>query len=352
MGPSQMNYSPEIQTLADEIYQCQIRDDSGLDEELSETAKEKMYQDVLYNINLTHTALELNHEEIFGDYARWLYQLLCSLMTYCTRERVRDQMTAHYSLIKEHMGKTVAADKQQNLIRMMDEAIRVTQQECENHADVDVCRPGKYEKEAREYLKCLLDGDTKAAVFLIPEYVKRGIPLTTVYVEIIARAMQEVGELWYNRSITVAREHYCTSVTQMAMAQLYPEIFKQKRRGTRMLAACVGDELHEMGSRMVADLFEYEGWDSFYLGAGISIREIESAIEDYHPDLVALSVTMPQHLLDCREAVKLIRSRYPEIKIAVGGRAFEGTDDMWKNWKADICTQDARDLVAWAGHIR
>ena len=352
MNLLRMKCGPEFQKLADEIYSRQMQDDPRIKEELNTAAREKMYQDVLYNVNLIYTALELNHDSIFEDYARWLYQLLCSLMTYCTRERVRDYMLTHYSLIKECMVKVIPNEKQPDLIRMMDAAMEATIKECRDYVENRVWRPGKYEKEAREYLKCLLEADTKKAIFLISEYVKKGIPLTTVYVEIIAKAMQEVGELWHSHSITVAKEHYCTSVTQMAMAQMYPAIFKQERRGTRMLAACVGDELHEMGIRMVADLFEYNGWDSFYLGAGVPIREIEAAVEDYQPDLVALSVTMPEHLLDCREAVRLIRSRHQEIKIAVGGRAFENTDEMWKKWNADVYAPDVRDLVAWAEQIR
>ena len=34
-----------------------------------------------------------------------------------------------------------------------------------------------------------------------------------------------------------------------------------------MVATCIGGELHEIGIRMVADFFEMEGWDTYYLGA-------------------------------------------------------------------------------------
>ncbi|MDZ7776615.1 MAG: hypothetical protein U5L09_13885 [Bacteroidales bacterium] len=51
------------------------------------------------------------------------------------------------------------------------------------------------------------------------------------------------------------------------MSQLYPYIFNSQRVGKSMVAATVGGELHEMGIRMVADFFEMEGWDTWYLGA-------------------------------------------------------------------------------------
>ena len=68
--------------------------------------------------------------------------------------------------------------------------------------------------------------------------------------------MRRIGELWHKGKITVDIEHYCTSVTQTAMAQLYPLIFEAKRKNKSILCACPGTELHEMGARMVADIFE------------------------------------------------------------------------------------------------
>ena len=113
-----------------------------------------------------------------------------------------------------------------------------------------------------------------------------------------------------------------------------------------MLVACVGSELHEIGARMVADLFEYHGWDSIYLGAAVPVEAIKLAVGEHRPDLVALSVTMPQHLPHCREAVKQLREQDPGIKIAVGGNAFSGTE-IWAGWDV-VYTADARKLVQWA----
>ena len=67
----------------------------------------------------------------------------------------------------------------------------------------------------------------------------------------------------------------------MALSQLYPLIFGQKRRGKRVLVACVGSELHEIGARMVADLFEYQGWDSIYLGAAVPVAVSYTHLDVY-----------------------------------------------------------------------
>ena len=157
--------------------------------------------------------------------------------------------------------------------------------------------------------------------------------------------MHRVGDLWHTAQISVDTEHYCTATTQMAMEQLYPAVFEAEPRGRTVLCACPGSELHEMGARAVADIFESDGWDSVYLGAGVPLDAMLHAVEENAPDLIVLSVTMPQHLMACRDMVQAIRGRFPQSKIAVGGGAFRSTSEIWKQWPIDFYTEDARELL-------
>lgn len=347
MGLLQFKSEQQYQIAIDEIFKSQFENDSRLNHEINGAAKRKMHEDVRYNAGLLFIALELEDEKVFVDYARWLYQLLCPLMG-LSRERIRDQLTAHFSLLEKGMEPYAEEEAVPMLRSMIEGAIRVIRKECESGGTFSAIEPKKYVEETKEYLDCLMRTDTKRARFLLSEYIKQGIDLEDVYVDIAGESMREVGEMWHQNLITVDQEHYCTSATQAALSQLYPIIFQQERREMTMLSACVGSELHEMGARMVADLFEYDGWDSVYLGAAVPAEAIIRAVALHQPDLVALSVTMPEHLLICRETVDRIREEYPKLPIAVGGRAFASTNEIWRNWRVDVYTQDARDLVKWA----
>lgn len=340
-----MDQDPEFLNLTNEIFTRQLENNQGLSASLDGWARKKMYQDVQYNVDFLYTALYLEDEGIFSRYARWLYQLLCPLMEYFTRERVCAIMVEHYELIRSCLENAVAEETRPKLHRLLDAAIWATRDECA-HGSQERPDKGRYEQETGQYLNLLLQSDTQGAMALVAEYMNAGLPLGDICVDIIAEAMRRVGDLWHGHRISVDMEHYCTSVTQMALSQLYPLIFGQKRRGKRVLVACVGSELHEIGARMVADLFEYHGWDSIYLGAAVPVEAIKSAALEHRPDLVALSVTMPQHLPHCRQAVKQLREQDPGIKIAVGGNAFSGTE-IWAGWDV-IYTEDARNLVQWA----
>ena len=107
---------------------------------------------------------------------------------------------------------------------------------------------------------------------MILQAVEQGSPVKDIYQRVFQPTQHEIGRLWQTNQISVAQEHYCTAATQLAMAQLYPYTFSAERSGRRLVAACVSGELHEIGARIVADLFEMAGWDTYYLGANTPTR--------------------------------------------------------------------------------
>jgi MerR family transcriptional regulator, light-induced transcriptional regulator len=211
----------------------------------------------------------------------------------------------------------------------------------------------KYDDIAKRYLFTLLEGNKSSAYSIIDKAVEDGITLPDIYVKILQSAMYEVGELWYKNKITVDKEHYCTAVTQSIMAGFYGTIFRTPRTGRTMLACCVSSELHEMGPRMICDIFEMAGWDTVYIGAAVPVDAILHAVKENKPHLLVLSVTMPHHLDDCLEITKAARAddELKNLRIAVGGRAFDHISDPAKKWDADIYTKDAVALSKWAGAV-
>lgn len=247
------------------------------------------------------------------------------------------------------MQNTIDEERQPHLLRLLERAKKcVYAARNEEKVTEPVWKTSQYEDQIHEYMEALLKKDSRRASYLIQEFNKEGIPTEDIYAEILAESMRRVGELWHTAKISVDQEHYCTSVTQMAMAQMYPNILMNERKNKTLLCACPGTELHEMGARMVADIFENDGWDSIYLGAAVPEDAMLAAIRENHPDLIVLSVTMPPHLLMCRELVETIKREFPNSRIAVGGNAFRTTEHLWSQWPIDVHTEDARELLAWA----
>ena len=217
MSLMMMDQEPEFLNLTNEIFTRQLENNQGLSASLDGWARKKMYQDVRYNVDFLYTALYLEDEGIFSRYARWLYQLLCPLMEYFTRERVCAIMVEHYELIRSCLENAVAKETRPKLHRLLDAAIQATREECA-HGRPGRPEKGRYEQEIGQYLDSLLRSDTKGAMALVAEYINAGLPLGDICVDIIAEAMRRVGDLWHGHRISVDMEHYCTSVTQMALS--------------------------------------------------------------------------------------------------------------------------------------
>lgn len=119
MSLMMMDQEPEFLNLTSEIFTRQLENNQGLSASLDGWARKKMYQDVRYNVDFLYTALYLEDEGIFSRYARWLYQLLCPLMEYFTRERVCAIMVEHYELIRSCLENAVAKETRPKLHRLL-----------------------------------------------------------------------------------------------------------------------------------------------------------------------------------------------------------------------------------------
>jgi methanogenic corrinoid protein MtbC1 len=139
----------------------------------------------------------------------------------------------------------------------------------------------------------------------------------------------------------------------MIMSQLYPFIFSAEKNGWKMVAASVDSNMHDIGIRMVADFFEMNGWDTFYLGANAPHQAILEAVQSYAPNLVAISATISRQVLQVEQAINGIRELPggEKIMIIVGGAAFNTTKDLWKQIKADGYAVSADGAVELANRL-
>jgi methanogenic corrinoid protein MtbC1 len=208
-------------------------------------------------------------------------------------------------------------------------------------------------KLAKEYLDALLSGDKQKATQLIMDAFHKGNSIRSIYLQVFQSTQREIGRLWHMNKVSVAQEHFASAATQLIMSQLYPHIFSTEKTGRRMVAACVSQELHEIGIRMVADFFEMSGWDTFYLGANLPPWSVGQAIMDHKADILALSCTVPMHQTELKNMIAYVHSLKldREVKIIAGGYSMNMFKDAWKRSGADGYAQDAEGAVRLAQRL-
>jgi methanogenic corrinoid protein MtbC1 len=129
-------------------------------------------------------------------------------------------------------------------------------------------------------------------LFLFFSYLyQHRIQLWEVYDHVIQPGMSEIGERWVRGEIGINHERHASYETLDAMAKLQAQILIKPPTGTLALFACVGEELHEIGLRCAANLFESEGWSTHYLGANTPREAVLAAAIEMKPAAVCLSFT-------------------------------------------------------------
>lgn len=172
------------------------------------------------------------------------------------------------------------------------------------------------------YLAALLAGDRKECGRLVGDLLNSEIDIKDLYTGLFQKSLYRVGELWEENRISVATEHIATAITEGLLTQLYPRIFATDHCGKKAIITCMVNEYHQVGGKMVADIFELNGWDTNFLGANISLDELLAQIDHIKPDIVGLSLSLSANINQLLRAAEGVRASFPQLDIFCGGQAF------------------------------
>ncbi len=191
------------------------------------------------------------------------------------------------------------------------------------------------------YLSLLLDGDKEGCSKFINSLLNDGVDVKEIYTNVIKRSMYRIGQLWELDKTTIAKEHQATKITELMISQIYPSILAIPKTGKKVIVTCADKEFHELGARMVSDIFELNGWKSTFLGANIPADELLQTIQETLPDLVAISSNYYINVIRLLKEIEMITEKFPDQKIIVGGQVFsngnESILDEYKNVKYINC---------------
>lgn len=106
------------------------------------------------------------------------------------------------------------------------------------------------------------------------------------------------------------------------MNDLYYNMKQKKKTWYKAVISGVESEEHQVGSKMVSDIFERMGWDTFFLGGNTPLNDLISFIEENKPDVAGLSISVYFNMPCLIKAVEFIKGAFPDLKIIIGGQAL------------------------------
>lgn len=191
---------------------------------------------------------------------------------------------------------------------------------------MDVSKP---ENLLNDFLENLLKGNRFECSALAHGYLSVNPSIMSLYEDIFKVSLYEVGKLWETNKISVATEHIATAIVEGILNELFAQLISKKRCNKKVVVACVEKEQHQVGIKMVADVFEMNGWESFFLGTGIPNAELVRYIHEINPDIVAISLSIYFNFANLLKMLDILRTEFPDLQIIVGGQGFkQGTADI------------------------
>ena len=176
----------------------------------------------------------------------------------------------------------------------------------------------------------LLEGDFQGCLAIADQYVTDRQTLQALYLQIIQPAMYEIGMLWEEAKISVAQEHLASAVVARIMATIGSSVpANEKTKGKAIVTSAI-NEFHEIGAWMISDVLDQDGWRVRYLGANTPNNDLLQMVDEFYPDLLAISVTMPFSVTAVKNVITSVKENalHKDLKVMVGGRVFNDNPEL------------------------
>lgn len=294
-------------------------------------------QDVGYHVEHLTAALELEDPRVFASYMEWVAEVFTKRGL--SLVGLGDSLGLLAGFFRERLGDgAAAAESTLGTARAYLDDLR------RRPPATGAAPPAELSRLARDMVR----GDHRSAWTAIATMLEHGSSYVDVAVEAITPAMVQVGEGWQAYQLSVAQEHLATSNATLLLTKAFAAAPMAPLNGRRALFAAIEGNRHALGLQMLADTFALAGWEAQNLGADVPTGALLSQIDEFRPELVALSVTLASHLPTLRDAVARIRASQldPEPRIMVGGQVFKERPELWRAVGADLWSQDARTALA------
>jgi DNA-binding transcriptional MerR regulator/methylmalonyl-CoA mutase cobalamin-binding subunit len=144
-------------------------------------------------------------------------------------------------------------------------------------------------------------------------------PAEVVGLELLQKALAQVGEGWYRGTITVQQEHF---TSELAIRRLEALIAATPSpiRPEHILIGCPAEEEHTFSALLLTLFLKRGGFNVLYMGANVPQGRLEATIDATRPHLLIMSAQQLHTAATLLEAVQALHGR--DVKIAYGGLVF------------------------------
>ena len=203
-----------------------------------------------------------------------------------------------------------------------------------------------------DYLEAMHQGSGRRADQVIDRALSLKVTANEIYLHIFQNTAYEIGRLWQRNRFSVAQEHLATAIIERQMGDLHPYFKPVQERKSKIVLGTVDNEQHRVGLRMVADFFEQDGWDVYYLGASVPTRTFISIAREFQADIIGVSAQMVYHLTEVMNFIKEVdRQGLGGMPVMAGGYPFVQNPGLYQSLGIQFSGANALEAVKAANEI-
>ena len=175
-------------------------------------------------------------------------------------------------------------------------------------------------------VESMLQSDKVACKSLIEQALSLPLTPSKIFVCVIGKAMNRIGDLWHGGTITIAHEHRASEIANELIALVSEKTPHFSSNGFSAVVACVEGEQHELGAKFFSALLEIEGWHVYYLGSSLPAKDLAEYALVTKTDAVVISILASDHFERVDECLTALNALDEPPVVLIGGSDIIGND--------------------------
>ncbi|HST56226.1 MAG TPA: HD domain-containing phosphohydrolase [Solirubrobacteraceae bacterium] len=162
-------------------------------------------------------------------------------------------------------------------------------------------------------------GDAESAETTIAQAIEDGLAPATLHGEVIAPAMDRIGELGDSGELDAEAEQLAAGITRRILATMYRYMLgATEPTRERVLLAGVESPTHKLSLQMVHDQLSAAGFQTT-LDTDLTEDRLSTVMETKSPELIVLGASDPAEVQALERIIGELRKTHPAVPIVLGG---------------------------------
>lgn len=273
--------------------------------------------------------------------------LLASEKTAGGHRRFRPEDVARFKREQQSRGTTAVAQQARDGANSSGASLPSPH---EQHDAAHVLRASAVEESNADALfDALSRGEAEETTGLIVKSYLDRRPLASIFDELLAGAMQKIGDLWHRGDLTVAQEHLATRAALQALQTLDKVVAEPEPNNLLAVCCSTEDDFHELPVQCTELMLKHEGWEVLSLGPNTPFYALTEIVARLHPTLVCVASTILGDLDRAVREYRELRAQAARVgaSIVLGGAGFDDAN-VRRRLPAELHADNFQQLLDFA----